>query len=129
MINTSAYNLTAPDAITASTPLTVTSISPKEVERTDLAMEQNAPLTIVTAAETKGNVARKLVKVQYRVPITIGEATELTLITAHVVVAYDKTIATNAEILKAVYALLSFLGSKESESGSTNIARVVYGEL
>lgn len=129
MISGSAYSLASISAITADRPLTITKISPMEIERMDLALEQNTPTLFTTAVETKGKIARKMVKVQRRVPIQIGTETEVTTISVHVVITYDKTVATNSEVIKTQTALERFLNSAEVQDGEKNVVRIIKGEL
>lgn len=113
-------------------PLTITSISKNEIERRTLAEGPvDAPCIVTTAAESKGTIARKLIKLVDR---HVNTNSELQIespydVTAHVVVTYDTRYTTKDDLKEAIAKLMSFCNSSEEGALSRNILRVAYGEL
>lgn len=134
MISTAKVLATLPNVTDVSTgqTLTITSISKNEIERRVLAEGPDAPCIVTTAAEAKGTIARKLIKLVDR---HVNTNSELQIespydVTAHIVVTYDTRYTTKEDLEAAIAKLLSFCTSAEAGSnGFRNIVRVVLGEL
>lgn len=133
MINSAKVLATMPEATDVSTgqTLTITSISKNEIERRVLAEGPDAPCIVTTAAESKGVIARKLIKLVDR---HVNTNSELQIespydVTAHIVVTYDTRYTTENDITAAVAKLLSFCNSTEWSGARRNITRIAMGEL
>lgn len=133
MISTAKVLATLPNVTDVSTgqTLTITSISKNEIERRVLAEGPDAPCIVTTAAEAKGTIARKLIKLVDR---HVNTNSELQIespydVTAHIVLTYDTRYTTNADLNAAVAKLLSFCNSVEQGASGRNIMRIALGEL
>lgn len=132
MINVSNYNSTVPAVVTATKPLVVTTISKNEVVRNDLTLEQNLPVSVTTAFDSKADgVVRKMMRFEKRY-VSANETLQTEqpyAVSCHLVVTYNSKWAQNDDLLEVVGGLLSWLLSQESETSQQNLERILRGEL